>query len=96
MLYRAALLAVALAASIAGDAQAALPADPLAGDWTYGAVNLLARGCRPGERGCRPSQRIRVSRRRSSSMTELRDVRALRMTSAKTVAKVRPQARTKA
>jgi len=42
MLYRAALLAVALAASTAGDAQAALPADPLAGDWTYRALNLPA------------------------------------------------------
>jgi Subtilase family len=42
MLCRTTLLAVALVASTAGDAQAALPDDPLARDWTYGAVNLPA------------------------------------------------------
>jgi hypothetical protein len=42
MSLRIALTAIALAAFTAGGAQAGLPADPLAGSWTYGAVNLPA------------------------------------------------------
>jgi hypothetical protein len=42
MSLRLALTAIAFAAFTAGGAQAALPADPLAANWTYAAVNLPA------------------------------------------------------
>jgi hypothetical protein len=42
LLRGAVLAAVLVTALAAGGAQAALPSDPLAGSWTYEAVNLPA------------------------------------------------------